>query len=134
MIGLAHVSLWPVATNQEDEAIPRRLAVWLERWLVFVEVATSIAVVVVCIHAGYHSYAKRTDWQLWEILHGLNENWKGALLVGALLFHRTLHRVLAGSAQLWNLFRRTEATPSGSSETLRLPPSPPPPPRKGGAQ
>jgi hypothetical protein len=91
---------------------------WIGAWLLILETVVLSVIAIVCGWRAYQ-YASETNWQLKGMLGELDQHWRGALILAAALFYRTLHVVLSRMRPVYAAWG--ELPPSGEPEIVTRP-------------
>jgi hypothetical protein len=67
---------------------------WVGGWLLLVEAVVLTSIAFVC---GWRAiqFGSETDWTFRGMLHVLDQNWRGVLILAAAMFYRTGHMILS---------------------------------------
>jgi hypothetical protein len=88
---------------------------WVGGWLLLLEAVVLTTIALAC---GWRAvqFGRETGWTFHGMLHTLDQNWRGTLILAAALFYRTTHMILSRMKPFYTTWG--EFAPSGQPEEL----------------
>ena len=90
---------------------------WLPIWLELLE-ATVITLLVCGCGWRIYQWGAETNWTFHAALPLLSENWKGALILGAAMFYRTVVAALSRMKPFFDTYSEIVVNPTGPTEEV----------------
>lgn len=89
LVAESGVSLHPVAAGSVEAKARTFVDTWIPICLEFFEAAAVVVLAVFCAWRAFQ-FGIETNWSFHGVLPLLHENWRGALFLVALFFHRAI--------------------------------------------